>query len=125
MNETFETYHPYLLAIAYRMLGSAMDAEDMVQETFLRYRATAPETIHSLKAYLTTIISRLCVDQLQLARHKREQYLGPWLPERLCCKKETDLLEWGETSQRGSDMTEQTPFKWRHFQADIILLCVR
>lgn len=81
MNETFETYRRYLFAIAYRMLGSAMDAEDMVQETYLRYQATPPETIHSLKAYLTTVISRLCVDQSQLARRNREQYLGPWLPE--------------------------------------------
>ncbi|MFL5704246.1 MAG: sigma factor [Ktedonobacteraceae bacterium] len=63
------------------MLGSAMDAEDMVQETYLRYQATKPETIHSLKAYLTTILTRLCMDQLQLARRKRELYVGPWLPE--------------------------------------------
>ena len=81
MMESFETYRSYLFAIAYRMLGSAMDAEDMVQETYLRYRRTEPETIHSLKAYLTTIISRLCMDQLQLARRKRELYIGPWLPE--------------------------------------------
>ena len=79
--ESFETYRSYLFAIAYRMLGSAMDAEDMVQETYLRYQGTPPETITSLKAFLTTIISRLCVDQLHLARRKREQYLGPWLPE--------------------------------------------
>jgi RNA polymerase sigma-70 factor (ECF subfamily) len=65
------------------MLGSAMAAEDMVQETYLRYRATPPETIISHKAFLTTIISRLCVDQLQLARRKRDVYLGPWLPEPL------------------------------------------
>jgi RNA polymerase sigma-70 factor, ECF subfamily len=83
MMESFETYRSYLFAIAYRMLGSAMDAEDMVQETYLRYSTTPPETISSLKAFLTTIISRLCVDQLQLARRKREQYLGPWLPEPL------------------------------------------
>src|SRR5258708_8743429 len=63
------------------MLGSAMDAEDMVQETYLRYQTTPPQTIHSLKAYLTTILTRLCMDQLQLARRKREQYVGPWLPE--------------------------------------------
>ena len=63
------------------MLGSAMDAEDMVQETYVRYHAAAKEEILSLKAFLTTIISRLCVDQLHLARRKREQYLGPWLPE--------------------------------------------
>lgn len=81
MNETFEMYRSYLFAIAYCMLGSAMDAEDMVQETYLRYQTMPPETIHSLKAYLTTIISRLCVDQSQLARRKREQYLGPWLQE--------------------------------------------
>jgi RNA polymerase sigma-70 factor (ECF subfamily) len=79
--ESFETYRSYLFAIAYRMLGSAMDAEDMVQETYLRYQSTPPETIGSLKAFLTTIISRLCVDQLNLAHRKREQYLGPWLPE--------------------------------------------
>lgn len=79
--ESFETHRSYLFGIAYRMLGSAMDAEDMVQETFLRYQNTPPETIRSLKAYLTTIISRLCVDQLHLARRKREVYVGPWLPE--------------------------------------------
>jgi RNA polymerase sigma-70 factor, ECF subfamily len=79
--ETFETYRSYLFAIAYRMLGSAMDAEDMVQETFLRYQTIPPEAIHSLKAYLTTILTRLCMDQLHLARRKRELYVGPWLPE--------------------------------------------
>ena len=79
--ESFESYRSYLFAIAYRMLGSAMDAEDMVQETFLRYQDTPPETIRSLKAFLTTIITRLCMDQLQLARRKRELYVGPWLPE--------------------------------------------
>src|SRR5260370_13894119 len=62
------------------MLGSAMDAEDMVQETYLRSQST-PETIRSLKAFVTTIIIRLCMDQLQLARRKREVYVGPWLPE--------------------------------------------
>jgi RNA polymerase sigma-70 factor (ECF subfamily) len=81
MAESFETYRPYLFAIAYRMLGSAMDAEDMVQETYLRYSTTPPETIHSLKAFLATILTRLCMDQLQLARRKREVYVGPWLPE--------------------------------------------
>src|SRR2546426_403536 len=79
--ESFESYRPYLFAIAYRMLGSAMDAEDLVQETYLRSQTTPPETIRSLKAFLTTIITRLCMDQLQLARRKREVYVGPWLPE--------------------------------------------
>src|SRR5262245_66243818 len=81
MAESFETYRPYLFAIAYRMLGSAMDAEDMIQETYLRYQTTPPSSITSLKAFLTTILTRLCVDQLHLARRTREQYIGPWLPE--------------------------------------------
>jgi len=81
MAESFETYRPYLFAIAYRMLGSAMDAEDMVQETYLRSQGTPLDTIRSLKAFLTTIMIRLCMDQLQLARRKREVYVGPWLPE--------------------------------------------
>ena len=92
MNETFETFRPYLFAIAYRMLGSAMNAENMVQETYLRYQATSPGTMLSLKAYLTTIISRLCVDQLQLARRKREQYLGPWLPELIVTTDVSELV---------------------------------
>lgn len=79
--ETFESYRTYLFSIAYRMLGSAMDAEDMVQETYLRFQASPPETIRSLKAYLTTILTRLCIDQLHLAYRQRETYLGPWLPE--------------------------------------------
>src|ERR1700739_1679686 len=79
--ESFESYRTYLFAIAYRMLGSAMDAEDMVQETYLRFQATESSGIHSLKAYLTTILVRVCRDHLQLARRKREQYIGPWLPE--------------------------------------------
>lgn len=78
---SFESYRPYLFAIAYRMLGSAMDAEDMVQETYLRYQATPPQAIISPKAFLTTIITRLCMDQLHLARRTREVYPGPWLPE--------------------------------------------
>jgi RNA polymerase sigma-70 factor (ECF subfamily) len=92
MTESFETYRTYLFAIAYRMLGSAMDAEDMVQETYLRYQGTPPETITSLKAFLTTIISRLCVDQLHLARRKREQYLGPWLPEPIITAENLEVI---------------------------------
>ena len=91
MVESFETYRSYLFAIAYRMLGSAMDAEDMVQETYLRYSATPPETIISLKAFLTTILTRLCMDQLHLARRKREEYLGPWLPEPIVTTEAPEL----------------------------------
>jgi len=77
----FERYRPLMFSIAYRMLGSASDAEDMVQETYLRYRATPAAEIVSHKAFLSTIITRLCLNQLQSARDKRETYIGPWLPE--------------------------------------------
>jgi RNA polymerase sigma-70 factor, ECF subfamily len=72
MEESLESYRSYLFAIAYHMLGSAMDAEDMVQETYLRYQATAHDSVTSLKALLTTIITHLCLNQLQLARRKLE-----------------------------------------------------
>jgi len=98
--ESFETYRSYLFAIAYRMLGSAMDAEDMVQETYLRYQSTPPETIGSLKAFLTTIISRLCVDQLHLAHRKREQYLGPWLPEPIITADSLEVISLEERVDR-------------------------
>src|SRR5690242_113716 len=84
------------------MLGSVMDAEDMVQETYLRYQTKAPETIHSLKAYLTTILTRLCMDQLQLERRKRELYVGPWLPEPILT---TEEIETGDPEKR-VDMQE-------------------
>jgi RNA polymerase sigma-70 factor, ECF subfamily len=81
--ETFEDYRPLLFGIAYRMLGSVMEAEDIVQEAYLRYRATPPENVRSLRAYLSTIVTRLCLDQIKSARQQREHYVGPWLPEPL------------------------------------------
>src|SRR4051812_31576289 len=79
--ESFENYRPLLFSIAYRMLGSAMEAEDMVQEAWLRYQSMRAGSIQSLKAFLTTVITRLCINTLQTARAQREQYIGPWLPE--------------------------------------------
>src|SRR5258707_7272500 len=92
MEETFESNRPYLFAIAYRMLGSAMDAEDMVQETYIRYQKAQPENLHSLKAYLTTILTRLCIDQLDLAFRKRELYVGPWLPEPILTEEVPEVV---------------------------------
>jgi RNA polymerase sigma-70 factor (ECF subfamily) len=79
--DSFETYRSLLFAIAYRMLGSAMEAEDIVQEAYLRYRATPPESIRTLKSFLTTIVHHLCLDHLKSAQARRENYVGPWLPE--------------------------------------------
>jgi RNA polymerase sigma-70 factor (ECF subfamily) len=75
------------------MLGSAMDAEDLVQETYLRYQGTPLDAIRSLKAFLTTIIIRLCMDQLQLARRQREVYVGPWLPEPILTTMTAETLD--------------------------------
>jgi RNA polymerase sigma-70 factor (ECF subfamily) len=77
-----EELRPYLFAIAYRMLGSVADAEDVVQEAFLRYHAAEVEP-KSPKAYLATITTRLAIDQLRSARTQREVYPGEWLPEPL------------------------------------------
>jgi RNA polymerase sigma-70 factor (ECF subfamily) len=78
---SFETYRPLMFSIAYRMLSSATEAEDIVQEAYLRYQAVAPGSINSPKAFLSTIVTRLCLNQLTSARVQRETYIGPWLPE--------------------------------------------
>ena len=77
----FETYRLLLFSIAYRMLGSATEAEDIVQESYLRYQTALPEQITSHKAFLSKVVTRLCLDQLKSARVQRESYVGPWLPE--------------------------------------------
>jgi RNA polymerase sigma-70 factor (ECF subfamily) len=79
--DAFETYRPLMFAIAYRMLGSVMEAEDIVQEAYLRYQAFPPERVESPKAFLSTVVTRLCLNQLQSAQAQRETYIGPWLPE--------------------------------------------
>jgi RNA polymerase sigma-70 factor (ECF subfamily) len=81
--EIFERHRPLLFSIAYRMLGSASDAEDVVQDAWLRYRGADAAEIRSPKAFATTIVTRLCLDRLKSARAAREQYIGPWLPEPL------------------------------------------
>lgn len=81
MEEHFEGYRPLLFSIAYRMLGSAVEAEDVVQEAYLRYQAAQSQDIQSHKAFLTTIVTRLCLDQLKSAKARREVYPGTWLPE--------------------------------------------
>lgn len=80
-SDPFEQYRSLLFAMAYRMVGSAMEAEDIVQEAYLRYRATPPASIRSLKSFLTTIVHHLCIDHLKSAQVRRESYVGPWLPE--------------------------------------------
>lgn len=89
--QEFEQYRGRLFSIAYRMTGSASEAEDLVQETYLRYRANTGQEINSLKAYLSTIITRLALDYLKSARVAREQYIGAWLPEPILTSEESGL----------------------------------
>lgn len=81
LTDEFLEYRSLLFAIAYRMLGTIMDAEDMVQDTFLKWQTVSKSQVRSVKSYLTTIITRLCIDRLRSAQVQREQYIGPWLPE--------------------------------------------
>jgi RNA polymerase sigma-70 factor (ECF subfamily) len=86
-DDVFEAHRPRLFAIAYRMLGSAAEAEDIVQEAFLRYQATASDAIRSPAAFLNTVVTRLCLNQLASARARREAYVGLWLPEPVLSEK--------------------------------------
>jgi len=82
--EVFDRHRPLLFSIAYRMVGSVIDAEDVVQEAYLRWRRSPQEEeIRSPKSYLSAVVTRLCIDQLRSARARREEYVGPWLPEPL------------------------------------------
>ncbi|HEX2314283.1 MAG TPA: RNA polymerase sigma-70 factor [Thermomonospora sp.] len=80
--EQFQELRPLLFSIAYRILGSVGDAEDAVQETWLRYDTT-PTHPASAKAFLTAVVTRISIDVLRSARVRREEYLGPWFPEPL------------------------------------------
>jgi len=91
--QIFNQYRVLLFSIAYRMLGSATDAEDIVQEAFLRWLQANDEEIQSPKAFLSTVVTRLCIDQLRSARAQRELYVGPWLPEPLLTDQRQDLTE--------------------------------
>ena len=79
----FEAHRPLLFSIAYRMLGSATEAEDVVQDVWLRARQDEHSDVRSARAYLTTIVTRLSIDRLRSAERTRLQYPGPWLPEPL------------------------------------------
>jgi RNA polymerase sigma-70 factor, ECF subfamily len=82
-DEEFVELRPLLFSIAYRMLGSITEAEDMVQDAFLRWRRAAEEgaEVDSAKSYLAATVTRLAIDHLRRAKARRETYVGPWLPE--------------------------------------------
>ena len=81
--DEFVALKPKLFGVAYRMLGSVADAEDVVQDAFLRWQSADPAEVRSAEAFLTTVVVRLSLDELRSARVRRETYVGPWLPEPL------------------------------------------
>ncbi len=91
--QAFDQHRGLLFAIAYRMLGSATDAEDIVQEAFVRWLQAGDEKVQSPKAYLSTIVVRLCINQAESARAQREVYVGSWLPEPILTSQRPEMVE--------------------------------
>jgi RNA polymerase sigma-70 factor, ECF subfamily len=90
LEPVFASERPRLLALAYRMLGTVAEAEDIVQDAFTRCADLDAETIRSAPALLTTMVTRLSINALHSARHRREHYVGPWMPEPIVTHAEID-----------------------------------
>jgi RNA polymerase sigma-70 factor (ECF subfamily) len=88
--DTFQSNRARLFAIAYRMLGSAAEAEDVLQDSWLRWEAADRVAIESEKGWLSTVVTRLCLDRLKSAQVQRVEYVGPWLPEPLKTEEPVD-----------------------------------
>jgi RNA polymerase sigma-70 factor, ECF subfamily len=100
VTEVYEELRPLMFSIAYRMVGTASDAEDIVQEAFLRFHRESEKgtAIDSPKAYLSAITTRLAIDHLRSARVRRERYFGTWLPEPILTDPESDAAQHAETA---------------------------
>jgi RNA polymerase sigma-70 factor (ECF subfamily) len=88
--DEFESLRPHLLSVAYRLTGTVADAEDVVQDAWLRWDRAGADTVDDLRAWLTTVVSRLALDRLRSAAHRREKYYGDWLPEPIVTPFDTD-----------------------------------
>ena len=113
--ETFESLRPLLFAIAYRMLASVSDSEDVLQETYLRWRRAVNDgvEIESLKAYLSTVVTRLAMDHLRSAHARREEYVGLWLPEPLPTAAPDVAPAVRSATTRSRAPSSRTRFRWR------------
>jgi RNA polymerase sigma-70 factor, ECF subfamily len=89
----FEPHRRFLASLAYRMLGSVTEAEDVVQDAFLRWREVDRAAIAEPRAYLARVVSRLCLDRMKSAGHRREQYVGTWLPEPIVAEPAQTLAD--------------------------------
>jgi RNA polymerase sigma-70 factor, ECF subfamily len=99
MNATFEQHRPFLRGLAYRMLGTVSDAEDILQDAWLRWHAVAPDSVEHPRSYLARVVTNLCLDRMKSAQVQRECYVGEWLPE--------PLLAISEYTAAGSDVISE------------------
>lgn len=101
-DDVFERERPRLVGLAYRMLGTVADAEDVVQDAWLRWRTLRPGAVDRPEAWLTTVTTRIALDHLRAARRRREAYVGPWLPEPLVAEAgPAEVAELAETLRFG------------------------
>ena len=106
LGELYRELRPYAFAIAYRMLGSVAEAEDVVQEAFIRVDRADADALASPKAYIATVTTRLAIDALRSARISRQSYYGPWLPEPLLdAQSAGDVAETAETAETADSLT--------------------
>jgi RNA polymerase sigma-70 factor (ECF subfamily) len=94
--QTFVDLKPLLFSIAYRMLGSVTEAEDVLQDAYLRWHQVPQAEVESARSFLAAVVTRLCIDRLRSARARRETYVGPWLPEPLLTEAAPDVAEEAE-----------------------------
>jgi RNA polymerase sigma-70 factor, ECF subfamily len=99
---SFEAHRRHLTGLAYRMLGSLAEAQDVVQEAYLRWHRTERDVVEDPRAFLSRVVARLCLDQLKSARVRREHYVGPWLPEPVL---DPDALAAGNQSDYARDLS--------------------
>ena len=104
--ETFLSHRPRLFGLAYRMLGSRSDAEDVLQDAWLRWQSAPKEELRSPEAWLVTVVTRLSIDRLRDAKREREVYTGPWLPEPLV----EEEPEAAETPERAAELASDVSF---------------
>lgn len=90
---SFEEHRRFLVGLAYRMLGSLAEAEDIVQDAFLRWSEVEQDKVENPRAYLARVVSRLCLDRMKSAQARREQYVGTWLPEPMLASPAQSIAE--------------------------------
>src|SRR3712207_6701980 len=103
--DEFSAHRDHLMAVAYRMLGTRSEAEDAVQEAYLRYASVDPAGIDDPRAWLTTVTTRICLDVLRSARVRREAYVGPWLPEPIVSRLPSDTPDPADVAVRSDEIS--------------------